>query len=111
MRRTPVSQLQSLQARIDFNVRYRLFFERKNNIRPWNSGEKRECLVILEKAGLYDGHDGVNTSFELSHPKPVLSIGDNVGEGGHMVELTIPGEYLFMMTMKTMIMKTMMINI
>ena len=58
MRRTPVSQLQSLQARRNFNVRYRLFFERKNNIRPWNSGEKRECLVILEKAGLYDGYDG-----------------------------------------------------
>ena len=60
---------------------------------------------------LYDGHDGVNTSFELSHPKPVLSIGDNVGEGGQVVELTIPGEYFLIMTMKTMIMKTMMINI
>ena len=41
---------------------------------------------------LYDDHDGVNTSFELSHPKPVLSIGNNVGKGGHVVELTIPGE-------------------
>ena len=58
MQRTLVGQLHSLLARIDLNVLFRLFFERKNNIRPWNSGEKRECLVILEKAGLYDGHDG-----------------------------------------------------
>ena len=60
---------------------------------------------------LYDDHDGVNTSFELSHPEPVLSIGDNIGEGGHMVELTIPGEKFMIMTMITMIMKTMMIII
>ena len=35
-----------------------LFFERRHNVKPFNEGEKRECLVILEKAGLYDGHDG-----------------------------------------------------
>ena len=70
--------------------------------------------IIMHKIsddGLYDDHDGINTSFELSHPEPVLSIGDNIGEGGHMVELTIPGEYFFIMTMITMIMKTMMIII
>ena len=39
----------------------------------------------------HDVHDGVNTSFKLSHPKPILSIGDNVGEGRQVVELTIPG--------------------
>ena len=59
---------------------------------------------------LYDGHDGVNTSFELSHPKPILSIGDNVGEGGHMVELTIPGSCDIILAVMMMIM-IMMFNV
>ena len=77
-------------------------------------GREPKMMDFMERIsddGLYDDHDGINTSFELSHPKPVLSIGYNIGEGGHMVELTIPGEYFLIMTMITMIMKTMMINI
>jgi magnesium-transporting ATPase (P-type) len=32
-----------------------LFFEREHNKKPDNHGEKRECLIILERVGLNDG--------------------------------------------------------
>ena len=76
-------------------------------------GREPKMMDFMERIsddGLYDDHDGINTSFELSHPKPVLSIGYNIGEGGHMVELTIPGSCDIILAVMMMIM-IMMFNV
>ena len=35
----------------------------------------------------------LKTSFELSHPESILPGRHNVGEGGHVIELSIPGHH------------------